>query len=268
MQHQLFINFKPLININNNNNHNNNHNNDNNDNNDINYYDSILGIAFQRNNLEVAEKILVQKKVDLEKNADILCDCVKNGTLEMFNLLVKHGAKITSKSCRADLSNKKYPVIWTICNIGRIDIMMYIFSQKYDEKFNNDIDERVLSDDNTKFDDKIYNKLKSEYDKDLIEQFTEGFIEACYQGHLSIVELFLSYGFDVNTENGLALAKAIDNNKFDIILLLMSNGINLSNIKSYKPISDIIKSQYNIYRMLLDGGLDPIVLLDLLSKHE
>lgn len=256
MQHQLFSDFKPLINVNNN------------DNNDINYYDSILGIAFRRNNLEVAEKILVEKKVDLEKNADILCDCVKNGTLEMFNLLIKHGAKITSKSCRADLSNKKYPVIWTICNIGRIDIMMYIFSQKYDEKINDNIDKQEFSDDNTKFDDKMYDNLKSEYDKDLMEQFTEGFIEACYQGHLSIVELFLSYGFDINAENGLALAKAIDNNKFDIILLLMSNGINLSNVKSYKPVSNMIKSRYTIYQMLLDGGLNPIVLLDLLSKYE
>ncbi|AGD92740.1 ankyrin repeat protein [Acanthamoeba polyphaga mimivirus] len=252
MQHQLLPNFKPLIYVNN----------------DINHYDSMLSIIFKCNNLEVAEKILVEKKIDLEKNADILCDCVKNGTLEMFILLIKYGAKITSKSQRADLSNKKYPVIWTICNIGRLDIMMHIFKQKYDKKFNDGINSQELFDFDTEMDDKIYDELKNEYDNDFKEEFTEGFIEACYQGHLSIVELFLSYGFDINTTNGLALAKAINNNKFDIILLLMTNGINLSNVKSYKPVSNMTKSRYIIYQMLLDGGLDPIVLLDLLSKNE
>ncbi len=117
MQYQLLPNFKPLIYVNN----------------DINHYDSMLSIIFKCNNLEVAEKILIEKKIDLEKNADILCDCVKNGTLEMFILLIKYGANITSKSQRADLSNKKYPVIWTMCNIGRLDTMMHIFKQKYDK---------------------------------------------------------------------------------------------------------------------------------------
>nr|QZX42874.2 ankyrin repeat domain containing protein [Mimivirus sp.] len=186
----------------------------------------------------------------------------------MFILLIKYGANITSKSQRADLSNKKYPVIWTMCNIGRLDIMMHIFKQKYDKKFNDGINSQELSNFDTEMDDKIYNELKNEYDNDLKEEFTEGFIEACYQGHLSIIELFLSYGFDINTTNGLALAKAINNNKFDIILLLMTNGINLSNVKSYKPVSNMTKSRYTIYQMLLDGGLNPIVLLDLLSKNE
>lgn len=252
MQYQSLPDFKPLIYVNN----------------DTNYYDSILSIAFKCNNLEVAEKILAEKKIDLEKNTNILYDCVKNGTLEMFDLLIKYGAKITSRSQRADLSNKKYPIIWTICNIGRLDIMVHILKQKYNQKFNDGINSQESSIFDTEMDDKIYNELKNEYDKDFMEEFTEGFIEACYQGHISIVELFLSYGFDINTTNGLALAKAIDNNKFDIILLLMTNGIDLSNVKSYKPVSNMKKSRYIIYQMLLDGGLDPIVLLDLLSKNE
>lgn len=199
---------------------------------EVNYPDGFgrttLFHACRKNNLEIVQMLLQNASIDVNKS-DPLTISVQNGSVEIFNLLIKKGAKVN------DIKNLIY--LATVSN--KLEILESLFkigkeTEDASELLNFNIYEDEEEDDeySTLKKNPLYHSVKKNFTEValfLLENGADPNIKkalhlGCKNGNLEVVKLMVEKGADVHHKN--PLLNAIESGNEEVVKLILSNGGN------------------------------------------